>query len=185
MASICTVYKWLGCPVFKWHLKTRLFGIQPLFDHLNIRLVQYSDPHCNFFFSSIRSPMSEITSPIESPSTHLEAGNDRSEFTQRIKTWRLKTFVKMENCTSLWHSWTNCLDSVEHCESGYCVLNTGIISLIGIVVMFFLLAFSADFAFAPTIQNEHVLANVLLFFNIVLILISMSFIIAGTTFAFM
>ena len=22
------------------------FGIQPLFDHLNTRLVQYSDPHC-------------------------------------------------------------------------------------------------------------------------------------------
>ena len=35
--------------VFKWYLKTRPFGIQPLIDHLNTRLVQYSDPHCIIF----------------------------------------------------------------------------------------------------------------------------------------
>ena len=27
MASICPVFKWLGCPEFKWHLKTKSFGI--------------------------------------------------------------------------------------------------------------------------------------------------------------
>ena len=31
--NICLVFKRLGCPVFKWHLKTRSFGIQPLCDH--------------------------------------------------------------------------------------------------------------------------------------------------------
>ena len=36
----------LGCPAFKWHSKTRPFGIQPLFYHLNTRLVQYLDLHC-------------------------------------------------------------------------------------------------------------------------------------------
>ena len=45
MASICTVFKWLGCLLFKWHSKTRPFGIQPLFDHLNNKLVRYSYPH--------------------------------------------------------------------------------------------------------------------------------------------
>ena len=38
MASIC-----LG---FTWHSKTRPFGIRPLFDHLNTKLVCYLDPHC-------------------------------------------------------------------------------------------------------------------------------------------
>ena len=51
MASICLVFKWLGCMVFKWHLKTRPFGIQPLFNHLNTRLVRYSDPHCRIYLS--------------------------------------------------------------------------------------------------------------------------------------
>ena len=46
MAFICLILKWLGCPVFKWHLKTRPFGIQRLFNHLNTRLVWYWDPHC-------------------------------------------------------------------------------------------------------------------------------------------
>ena len=49
MASICPVFKWLGCLIFKWHLNTRPFSIQPLFDHLNTRLVRYSDPHCIVF----------------------------------------------------------------------------------------------------------------------------------------
>ena len=49
MASICPVLKWLGCPVFKWYSNTWPFGIQPLFDHLNTKLVQYSDPYCSFF----------------------------------------------------------------------------------------------------------------------------------------
>ena len=34
------------CPVFKWHLNTRPFCIQPLFHHLNHELVRYSDPYC-------------------------------------------------------------------------------------------------------------------------------------------
>ena len=36
----------LGCLAFKWHSKTRPFGIQPLYYHLNTRLVQYLDLHC-------------------------------------------------------------------------------------------------------------------------------------------
>ena len=47
MVSICPLFKCLGCLVFKWHLKTRPFGIQTIFDHLNTRLVWYSDPHCS------------------------------------------------------------------------------------------------------------------------------------------
>ena len=35
----------LSCTVFKWHLNTGPFDIQPLFDHLNTKLVGYSDPH--------------------------------------------------------------------------------------------------------------------------------------------
>ena len=45
MAYICPIFKWLVCPGFKWHSKTRQFGIQLFFDYLNTRLVQYSDPH--------------------------------------------------------------------------------------------------------------------------------------------
>ena len=44
--NICPLFKWLGCTVFKWNSKTRPFGIQPIFDHLNTRLARYSDPHC-------------------------------------------------------------------------------------------------------------------------------------------
>ena len=46
MACICSVFKWLGCPVFKWHLKTRPFGVGPLFDHLNTRLSLVFRSHC-------------------------------------------------------------------------------------------------------------------------------------------
>ena len=46
MAFICPVFIWLSCLVFKWHLTTRQFGIQPLFDHLNTEQVWYSDSHC-------------------------------------------------------------------------------------------------------------------------------------------
>ena len=34
------------CPVFKGHLNTGPFGHRTTFDHLNTRLVWYSDPHC-------------------------------------------------------------------------------------------------------------------------------------------
>ena len=46
MASICPVFNWLGCPVFKWHSNTVTFGRQPLLHHLNTELVQYSENHC-------------------------------------------------------------------------------------------------------------------------------------------
>ena len=32
------------CPVFKWHSNTRSLGIRPIFNHLNTKLVHYSDP---------------------------------------------------------------------------------------------------------------------------------------------
>ena len=35
MVSICPVFKWLSCWVYRWHLHTGPFGVQPLFDHLN------------------------------------------------------------------------------------------------------------------------------------------------------
>ena len=46
------VFKWWSkCqtkfgPVFKWHSNTGLFSDQTTFDHLNTRLVRYSNPHC-------------------------------------------------------------------------------------------------------------------------------------------
>ena len=33
-------------PVLKWHSNNGPFGDRTTFDHSNIRLVQYSDPHC-------------------------------------------------------------------------------------------------------------------------------------------
>ena len=42
MASICSVFKWSGCTVFK----NKTFGIQSLFDHSITEPVRYSDPHC-------------------------------------------------------------------------------------------------------------------------------------------
>ena len=47
MASISLIFKWSSCPVFKQHLNTRPFRIQPIFDFSNTELVWYSDPHCN------------------------------------------------------------------------------------------------------------------------------------------
>ena len=44
MASICLV--------FKWHLKTRPFGIRPLLDHSNTWQVRYSEPHCSEHLNS-------------------------------------------------------------------------------------------------------------------------------------
>ena len=42
-ATIFMVFKWLSCLVFKWHLNTGPFGILPFFNHLNTKLVWYSD----------------------------------------------------------------------------------------------------------------------------------------------
>ena len=39
-------YRTKFSPVFKWHLNNGPFGDQTTFDHINSRLVQYSDPHC-------------------------------------------------------------------------------------------------------------------------------------------
>ena len=55
------VFKWCSehrtkfCPVFKWHLSNRPFGDQTTFDHLNTRLVRYSDPHCNTYCNLLTS----------------------------------------------------------------------------------------------------------------------------------
>ena len=38
-----------GSPVFKCHSNNGLFSDQTTFDHLNTRLVRYSDHHCNCF----------------------------------------------------------------------------------------------------------------------------------------
>ena len=40
------IYPVFRCPVFKWHSHTRPFGDQTTFDHLNTRLVWYTDPNC-------------------------------------------------------------------------------------------------------------------------------------------
>ena len=52
MASICPVFKWLACPVIQtafeywtiWHLTS--------LDHLNTKLIWYSDPHCSKGFNT-------------------------------------------------------------------------------------------------------------------------------------
>ena len=46
MASICPVFKRLGFTELKWHQNNRPFGIRPLFDHSNTKLVWYTDPNC-------------------------------------------------------------------------------------------------------------------------------------------
>ena len=48
-ATIFMVFKWLSCLVFKWHLNTGPFGILPFFNHLNTKLVWYSDLLSVFF----------------------------------------------------------------------------------------------------------------------------------------
>ena len=42
------LYKWWSefSWVFKWHLNTGPFSYRAIFDHLNTRMVWYSDPHC-------------------------------------------------------------------------------------------------------------------------------------------
>ena len=40
MASICLVFKWSGCPVYKWHLNTRPFGIFSTFEYLTSWLIR-------------------------------------------------------------------------------------------------------------------------------------------------
>ena len=39
-ASICPVFKWLGCLLFKWHADTTPFSIQPLLNHFNTKFVR-------------------------------------------------------------------------------------------------------------------------------------------------
>ena len=46
MVSICPVFKWLGCLVFKKDLTTRSFCILPLFGHSNTKHVRHSEFHC-------------------------------------------------------------------------------------------------------------------------------------------
>ena len=50
---ICQLFERLGCPVFKWHSNTRPFGIQPIFNHFNTKLVGYSNPHCSELFGLV------------------------------------------------------------------------------------------------------------------------------------
>ena len=40
-------YRTKSSPVFKWHSNNGPFDNRTTFDHLNTRLVRYSDPHCN------------------------------------------------------------------------------------------------------------------------------------------
>ena len=83
MASICPVFKWLVCLVFKWHSKTRPFGIQPLFDHLNTRLVRYSDHYCIWVILTILcSTPFRLYASISGPGTSLRTA------TLRRRTWR-------------------------------------------------------------------------------------------------
>ena len=39
-------YRTKSSPVFKWHSNNGPFGDHTTFNHLNTRLVRYSDPHC-------------------------------------------------------------------------------------------------------------------------------------------
>ena len=41
----------LFCPLFRCHLNTGPFDNRTIFDHLNTRLVRYSDGYCMLFFS--------------------------------------------------------------------------------------------------------------------------------------
>ena len=52
--SIFPLFKWLGCPVFNWHLNTGPYGIHPVFDHLNTELFWYSDTCGNPAFERTR-----------------------------------------------------------------------------------------------------------------------------------
>ena len=51
-ANTGPVFKWWSeywtkfSRVFKWHSNNGSFGDRTIFDHLNTRLVRYSDPHC-------------------------------------------------------------------------------------------------------------------------------------------
>ena len=40
-------FEWSDCPVFKFCLKSKPFGIQPLFDHSKSGRVHTSNPHCS------------------------------------------------------------------------------------------------------------------------------------------
>ena len=50
----------VGLSSIQMALKTRLYGIQPLFEHSNTRLVWYSDPHCKQFNLNTERPKSRI-----------------------------------------------------------------------------------------------------------------------------
>ena len=62
--SICTIFKWLGCLVFKWHSKTRPFSS---FYHLNTEQVWYSDPHWLLLRSTPVSYFEKTNRYLDSP----------------------------------------------------------------------------------------------------------------------
>ena len=100
MAFICREFKWLGYPVFKWDLKTRLFGIQSLLDCLNTTLVRYSDPHCiTVFLETYKKCSSYITFCAVKYSAKKTIFCKVRKFISAINTWN-KTGPIIFMCSS-------------------------------------------------------------------------------------
>ena len=108
MVAICPVLKQLGSPVFKWHSNTRPFVHPTPFDHLNTRLVWYSDPHSTV---GIRIPTSPILEGLKCvklknglcPSYDLNTELNFLQFSGAIQNQD-----QCSNCIHLiWHSFQN------------------------------------------------------------------------------
>ena len=84
------VFKWCSqcqtkfSPVFKWHSNNGSFGDRTTFDHLNTRLVRYSDPHCIITLTSQLNESHFLFRQNRSSSYHLSP--NRLSRNQKLKT---------------------------------------------------------------------------------------------------
>ena len=100
MVPICTVFKWLGCLVFKWHSKTRPFRIRPLFVHLNTRQGRFSDRQ----YSNLGWNMTIVHTLFHqfSPGSRLSARCWELSNRFRIQTWHGRFEPIFERWQELW-----------------------------------------------------------------------------------
>ena len=99
MASICQVFKWLD-----WYSKG-IWKLDPFgIHHLNTRLVQYSDPHCNQI--SLWSYRAHLNIKQSTTERRGDLKSEHPEYQRHLNTE--KGFARFSNCPTLWN--TNILE---------------------------------------------------------------------------
>lgn len=93
---------------------------------------------------------------------------------------RVTGSVALNSCANKWRSWKACIEGIERCEAGYCVLQLWFVMLTALLVLMFNAAFiSLTYTFFDK------LANVAFTVTTLLCISSLGVLIVGNTYAYM